>query len=52
MKEFGDNNFKFDESGDKFSNSIENAVGKGEIAHHEQLLLFPQCFLKTYAEDT
>ena len=26
-------------------NSFENAVGKGEIAHKEQLLLFPQCFL-------
>ena len=25
----------------------ENSVGKGEIAHYEQLLLFPQCFQKT-----
>ena len=25
--------------------SFENTVGKGEIAHHEQFLLFPQCFL-------
>ena len=24
--------------------SFENAVGKGEIAPNEQLLLFPQCF--------
>ena len=23
----------------------ENIVGKGEIAHNEQFLLFPQCFL-------
>ena len=23
----------------------EKIVGKGEIAHHEQFLLFPQCFL-------
>ena len=25
--------------------SFENTVRKGEIAHHEQFLLFPQCFL-------
>ena len=25
--------------------SFENPVGKGEIARHEQFLLFPQCFL-------
>ena len=25
--------------------SIENTAGKGEIARHEQILLFPQCFL-------
>ena len=24
---------------------FENAVGKGEIAHNEQFLLFSQCFL-------
>ena len=23
---------------------VENIVGKGEIARHEQFLLFPQCF--------
>ena len=23
---------------------VENIVGKGEIAHYEQFLLFPQCF--------
>ena len=27
------------------STSLENTVGKGEIAHNEQFLLFPQCFL-------
>ena len=26
--------------------SIENAVGKGEIASYKQFLLFPQCFQK------
>ena len=25
--------------------SFENMVGKGEIAHNGQILLFPQCFL-------
>ena len=25
--------------------SFENTEGKGEIAHNEQFLLFPQCFL-------
>ena len=25
--------------------AFENTVGKGEIAHDEQFLLFPQCFL-------
>ena len=27
------------------TDSFENIVGKGEIAHNEQFLLFPQCFL-------
>ena len=26
--------------------SVENTVRKGEIARHEQFLLFPQCFEK------
>ena len=47
LKEFADNNFKFDENGRKLSKSwVENTVGKGEIAHYEQFLLFPQCFQK------
>ena len=28
--------------------SFENTVGKGEIAHYEQFLLFPQCFLSVW----
>ena len=52
MKEFADDNFKFDENGRKFSKGIENTVGKGEIAHYEQFLLFPQCFQKTYVLQT
>ena len=46
MKEFADNNFIFDENGRKLSKWVENTVGKGEIARHEQFLLFPQCFQK------
>ena len=46
LKEFADNNFKFDENGRKLSKQIENTVGKGEIPRYEQFLLFPQCFQK------
>ena len=28
--------------------SFENTVGKGEIAHNKQFLLFPQCFLPNW----
>ena len=45
MKEFADDNFKFEQNGSKLSKRVEN-VGKGEIAHYEQFLLFPQCFQK------
>ena len=45
--EFADENFKFDANGRKFSKWVENTVGKGEIAHYEQFLLFPQSFQKT-----
>ena len=30
---------------------VENTVGKGEIARHEQFLLFTQCFQKTSTAD-
>ena len=46
MKGFADDNFKFDENGNKLSKQVENMVGQGEIAHYEQVLLFPQCFQK------
>ena len=32
LKEFTDDNFKFDENGRKFSNRVENTVEIGEIA--------------------
>ena len=46
LKEFADNNFKFDENGKKLSKQAENSVGKAEIARYEQFLLFPQSFQK------
>ena len=41
LKEFADDNFKFDENGRKLSEWVENTLGKGEIAPYEQFLLFP-----------
>ena len=38
--------FQIDKNGRKLSKWEENTVGKGEIAHYEQFLLFPQCFQK------
>ena len=49
---FPNDNFKFDENSRKSSERVENTVGKGEIARHEQFLLFPQCFQKTSTADT
>ena len=51
LKEFADDNFKFDENGGKFSKQVENTGGKGEIASYEQFLLFPQCFQKICTAD-
>ena len=44
LKDFADDNFKFDKNGRKLSKRLENTVGKGEIARYEQFLLFQQCF--------
>ena len=41
LKQSADDNFKFDENSWKFSERVENTVGKGEIARYEQFLLFP-----------
>ena len=41
LKEFADDDFKFDGNGRTFSKQVENTVGKGEIARYEQFLLFP-----------
>ena len=52
LKEFADDNFKFDENGKKFSKWVETTVGKDEIARYEQFILFTQCFRKTCSADT
>ena len=44
LKEFADNNFKFDGNVRKFFKRVENTVGKAEIARYQQFLLFPQSF--------
>ena len=46
LKQFAEDNFEFDENSRKFSKQVENTVGKGEIAFHKHILLFPQCFQK------
>ena len=46
LKEFADDNFKFDENSRKLSKWVENTVEKGEIARYEQYLLFPTVFSK------
>ena len=52
LKEFADDSFKFGENCRKISKRVENTVGKGEIAHYEQFLLFPQCFQTASTTDT
>ena len=44
--------YKFDENSEMLPKQVENTEGKGEIAHYEQFLLFPQCFQRTCAADT
>ena len=43
---------KLDENGEKFSEMVENTMGKGETACYKQFLLIPQCFQKTCHADT
>ena len=40
-KNFADDNFKLDKNGGKLNESVENTVGKREIARYEQFILFP-----------
>ena len=52
LKEFADDYFKLNENGRKLSKRVENTEGKGDIAHNEQFLLYPQCFQKIRFADT
>ena len=52
LKKLADGNFTCDENGGKFSERVENTVGKVEIARNEQFLLFLLFFLKTCTTDT
>ena len=51
QKEFADYYFEFDGNSRKVSKHVENTLKKGEIAHYEQFLLFPQCLQKTCTTD-
>ena len=51
LKDFADDNFKFDENGRMFSKWVKNTMGKGEFARFEQLILFPHCFHTTSNAD-
>ena len=52
LKEFADDNFKFDENSRMFSKWVKNTVGKEEFARYEQFILFPHCFQRTSNADT
>ena len=52
LKDSADNNFEFDDNGEKLPKRVENNVGKGEIARYEQFLLSSQCFQMTCTADT
>ena len=48
LKQSADDNFKFHENSRKFFKHVGNTVGKGEIAHYKQFLLYLKCFPKAY----
>ena len=47
-KEAANDNWNVAIKGFQDTDSIENIVEKGEIAHFEQFHLFPQCFPNTF----
>ena len=46
LKEFADDNFKFDENGTKFSKRLENTVGKEKNCSLRAISPFPTVFSK------
>ena len=51
LKEFADDNIRYDENGRKFSKWVENYVEKGEITCYKQFLLFTHSFQKPCSAD-
>ena len=52
LKEFADDNFKFDENGRVCYKRVENTEEKGEIACYEQFLLFLSVFKRLVCIET
>ena len=52
IKEFADDNVKFDEDNNDFSKGVENIVGKGEIACYKQFLFFLHSVFKSLLQLT
>ena len=50
-KEFADDNFKLDKTGEMLPERVENTVGKVEIARYEQFL-FPSSVFKRLVQQT
>ena len=48
LKEFVEDNFRFDENGRKFVQTGKNTVGKGEKFRYEQFLFFPLFFFLNF----
>ena len=46
LKDFANDNLKFEENGRKLFKPVENTVGKEEIARYEQFCPFPTVFSK------
>ena len=46
LKEFAHDNLKYNENGPGTFPKGRNTMEKEEIAHNEQFLLFPKCFVK------
>ena len=50
LKEFADDNFKFDKNGRKLSKQVENTVGKGEIALRSNFSFYHSVFKRLVSQ--
>ena len=48
MKEFADDNFKYNANGGKFFRTVENTVGKGKICLLRAISPFPAMFSEDF----